>query len=204
VENRRVTEQEWTVVIPLKASTRAKSRLELPPAERRTWARAFATDTVAVAVDCAAVRHVVVVADEDEWGGDLHPRADVLVAAASLNQAIRRAAVPYTGPVAVIPGDLPALRASHLAAALKQAGSRRGAVLADQRGAGTVLLTAPDGDALHPAFGPSSYAAHLLGGAQGLRDGGWPGLRCDVDTVTDLAEALRLGVGPATSAAARR
>ena len=29
--------------------------------------------------------------------------------------------------------------------------------------------------------------------------GDWPGLRCDIDTPEDLAEAQRLGVGRATS-----
>ena len=28
--------------------------------------------------------------------------------------------------------------------------------------------------------------------------GGWPGLRCDIDTPDDLAAALELGVGTAT------
>jgi 2-phospho-L-lactate guanylyltransferase len=199
-----VTEPDWTVVIPLKASTGAKTRLAFPPAERRVWARAFAADTVAAALACPVVARVVVVADEDEWGESLRPGVDVVVVAADLNQAIRHAAGPEVAPVAVIPGDLPALRGAHLAAALRRAGNHAGSVLADRAGAGTVLLTASTGHAIDPAFGPGSYAAHLGRGANELPDGGWPGLRCDVDTVADLTEALRLGVGPATSAAARR
>jgi 2-phospho-L-lactate guanylyltransferase (CobY/MobA/RfbA family) len=45
-----------------------------------------------------------------------------------------------------------------------------------------------------------SAARHRDSGAVELT-GAWPGLRCDIDTPEDLAEARRLGVGPATSAA---
>lgn len=199
-----MTAPKWTVVIPLKASARAKTRLALPPAQRRTWARAFAVDTVAAAVACPLVRRVVVVTDDAEWTLAPPSGATVIVVTAPVNAAIRHAVGDDRSPVAALPGDLPALRASDLQAALATAGSAVPTVLADRAGSGTVLLTAPDGPAMNPAFGRDSYQAHLDGGAVALPDGGWPGLRCDVDTAADLAEALRIGVGAATSAEARR
>jgi 2-phospho-L-lactate guanylyltransferase len=70
--------------------------------------------------------------------------------------------------------------------------------VADAAGTGTTLLTAA-GVPLDPRFGRDSAAAHAGAGAVPL-DGGWPGLRRDVDTPADLAAAVRLGVGTATAA----
>jgi 2-phospho-L-lactate guanylyltransferase len=73
------------------------------------------------------------------------------------------------------------------------------AAVADTGGTGTTMLLAPAGTALDPHFGPGSASAHAASGAH-LLGGGWPGLRGDVDTVTDLGAAVRAGVGPATAA----
>ena len=56
----------WTVVVPVKSLTAAKTRLapEHSPAERAALARAFALDTVDAARTARAVRRVVVVSDE--------------------------------------------------------------------------------------------------------------------------------------------
>jgi 2-phospho-L-lactate guanylyltransferase len=72
----------------------------------------------------------------------------------------------------------------------------------DSAGTGTTLLAAAPGIALAPEYGLSSRATHLRSGAVELP--GAPGLRLDVDTPDDLAEALRLGVGEATATVARR
>ena len=69
----------------------------------------------------------------------------------------------------------------------------------DAAGTGTVLLAAPPGAVLEPCFGAGSAAAHEASGAVPL-NGAWPSLRRDVDTLADLAEAFRLGVGPRTAA----
>jgi 2-phospho-L-lactate guanylyltransferase len=49
-------------------------------------------------------------------------------------------------------------------------------------------------------FGVDSAGRHRDSGAVELV-GTWPGLRCDIDTPDDLAEARTLGVGAATAAA---
>ncbi|GAA2033801.1 2-phospho-L-lactate guanylyltransferase [Agromyces tropicus] len=56
----------WTVVVPVKSLTGAKTRLapELSPAERAELARAFALDTIDAARTARSVRRVVVVSDE--------------------------------------------------------------------------------------------------------------------------------------------
>jgi 2-phospho-L-lactate guanylyltransferase len=196
-----VTWTRWTVVVPVKAPSGAKTRLALTPEARAAYAAAFATDTVAAALAAAAVAEVVVVTDDEALGrtlGDLGAR--VVTRSLPINTAVVEAARLADGPVAALPADLPALTPVTLAAALSQAQTHPRAVVADRAGTGTVLLAALRAADLDPRFGPGSCAAHVSAGSVELVRDAWPGLRCDVDTVADLDEAVRLGVGPATRA----
>jgi 2-phospho-L-lactate guanylyltransferase len=100
--------------------------------------------------------------------------------------------------VAALVGDLPALHPEELSVALAAAAAHPRAHVADALGTGTTLLTALPGHSLRPEFGPGSAARHHSSGAVGLAVG--PGLRLDVDTAADLAAALQVGLGPATTA----
>ncbi|MGW4275381.1 2-phospho-L-lactate guanylyltransferase, partial [Streptomyces seoulensis] len=64
---------QWTLVIPLKPLARAKSRLADTAGDgvRPTLALAFAQDTVAAALACAAVADVAVVTDDALAGREL-------------------------------------------------------------------------------------------------------------------------------------
>jgi len=103
-----------------------------------------------------------------------------------------------TTNILVLQGDLPALKSSELTEALMAAQHSPRSFVADRQGTGTVALFAL-GAALTPRFGPDSAARHRDSGAVELT-GAWPGLRCDIDTPDDLAEARLLGVGTATAA----
>lgn len=191
-------------MIPVKATSSAKSRLAVPTALRPALASAFACDTVAAAVACARVLRVVVVTDDTVLGAGLQALgAEVLRRTLPLNRAVSEAAGRVPGPVAALPADLPALTAHDLSEALATAERHPRTVASDRQGVGTVLLTAASGPELRPAFGPGSFLAHRSGGAVPLDEGSWPRLRCDVDTVADLEEAARLGVGVATDALLR-
>ncbi|MGY1739855.1 MULTISPECIES: 2-phospho-L-lactate guanylyltransferase [unclassified Blastococcus] len=200
---------EWSVVVPAKRLAVAKTRLApLTGAAAELHADlvlALLADTVTAALAAAsggtAVADVVVVTDD--------PRAAAVVTGLGartvpdepdrgLNPALAHGArAARTAAVAALSSDLPALRPAELAAALAAAeGTARGLV-ADAAGTGTTLLTARAGD-LDPRFGAGSAAAHAAGGARPLT-GDWPGLRRDVDTAADLAEAVRLGVGRHTA-----
>jgi 2-phospho-L-lactate guanylyltransferase len=98
--------------------------------------------------------------------------------------------------VAVLLGDLPALRPADLLAALHAAAAHLLAVVPDADGTGTVLLTAREGH-LEPAFGSGSAARHTAAGHQRL-ELDLPHLRTDVDDDASLRAARRLGVGTAT------
>jgi 2-phospho-L-lactate guanylyltransferase len=178
--------QLWTVLIPLKPLGTAKSRLRgaLPGVRHEDLVLSLASSTVAAVRECGLVRRTVVITnvalESVETVPDLH---------GDLNDAIREAARLVTGPVAVIPADLPALRAKELAEALALCEGR--SFVPDAEGTGTVLLAALDG-ALDPHFGPGSALIHERSGAKRLA-GDWPTLRRDVDTAADLAAVEALG-----------
>jgi 2-phospho-L-lactate guanylyltransferase len=193
----------WTVLVPVKELGQAKSRLRgaLPGVPHQDLALALVLDTLSAALACPAVAVVMVVSsDETVAGAARELGAKVLpdTPAAGLNPALAHgAAAAGGGPLAALAGDLPALRASDLAAAL-DAVTVRGYV-PDAAGTGTTLLATPAGVALEPRFGPDSARRHRESGAVELT-GVWPSLRRDVDTAADLAEAARLGLGTRTSA----
>ena len=101
--------------------------------------------------------------------------------------------------VAVLLGDLPALRPEDLTTALASAAVLDRAVVPDAVGTGTVLLTAVGGHLPEPAFGSGSADRHTAAGHVRL-ELDLPRLRTDVDDDASLGVALTLGVGPATRA----
>lgn len=189
------TERPWTVLVPLKRLDRAKSRLALPPALRRAVAEAMVVDVLTAAAPLSRVYLVSVESAADRYGVPVLPDSG-----GGLSAAVAHAAARFDGPVAVLSGDLPAARPAELAAALAVAAKLDTAVLADTFGSGTTLLTARRGCWLRPAYGPDSHLRHVTAGMADLtRRLALPGLRRDVDTVADLREAVRLGVGRAST-----
>ena len=198
--------RSWSVVVPAKRLAVAKTRLRTATStadEHAALVLALLADTVAAALDCAAVGEVVVVTDEPAAADVVRSLGARTVGDApdrGLNPALEHGARAATGTaVAALSSDLPALRPEELGAALRAAGDGRSFV-ADAQGSGTTLLAAV-GTELHPLFGPRSAEAHLASGATPL-SGSWPGLVRDVDTEADLRAALRLGAGARTTALA--
>jgi 2-phospho-L-lactate guanylyltransferase len=190
----------WTIIVALKAMPAAKSRLvpaSTGPRAHAQLVEAIRADTLEVA---ASVGQVLVVLDRP---GTDSGRWPVLVQhEAGLNAAVREGetlvrTLRPDDAVAALVGDLPALTAAELTAALTIAARHPRGFVADVAGTGTTLLTARPGVSLQPAFGPGSAARHAA--IAYCVDAG-AGLRLDVDTAADLAQARELGVGPATRA----
>jgi 2-phospho-L-lactate guanylyltransferase len=190
----------WTVVIPAKALSEAKSRLlpaSVDPTAHRRLVEAIRADTLAAARAADGVVRVLLVTDRPGV-----PQA-LVQTRPGLNGALRDAAEhaarswPHDG-IAALLGDLPALRPDELRAALTAAAGHPRSFVADATGTGTTLLAVTPGTALEPQFGPGSAARHLATAA--FLDAG-PGLRQDVDTAEDLRQAAIVGLGPATAAA---
>ena len=203
------------LLLPIKPLALAKTRLRAAvdgrddPAAHSRLVVALAQDTAAAAAGAALVRRTVVVCSDMRVCRMLAVAGIETVAGepgTGLNSALRygevllRAANPATA-VAAMPADLPALRPGELDCAVGDALATGGrAFCVDAAGTGTTLLVAAPGCALDPRFGPGSAAAHRASGARQLA-GHWPGLRCDVDTAADLAQACQLGLGRFTRAA---
>ena len=207
------TQRAWVAVVPVKRAGIAKSRLTgITVQQRVALARAFPADCVAAALACPVVRAVVVVTDDAVAAERLRGLGAQVIPDepdAGLNPALRHAQAFVRDTyddvaVAVLSGDLPALRPDELATALTRAGGHRRAFLADQAGDGTTLLSAAVGRDLDPRFGAGSARRHQASGAQPLSPDGLDSVRRDVDTPADLRAAVRLGVGPHTGDVLRR
>jgi 2-phospho-L-lactate guanylyltransferase len=196
---------DWHLVVPVKGGATAKSRLHPPVGVgREDLALALATDCLTACCAGMPPARVLVVT------------SDCRVRLAAEGLGARVVADPGTGlnaavaagrdhvladrpgqPVAVLLGDLPALLAADLTAALGAAAAYPLAVVPDAAGDGTVLLTALRGEALTPSFGTGSSSRHVAAGHHRL-ELDLPRLRTDVDDDDALQSVLALGVGPAT------
>jgi 2-phospho-L-lactate guanylyltransferase len=197
----------FTVVMPMKAWDRAKSRLHADPAVRRALAEAFARDTLAAVLASPEVGEVVVVTRGDLVVSYVRGAgARVIQEPAdrpldTLGSAIRHGiawAADHRpdAPLAVVPSDLPALTADALGDLLRAAAAHPFAFVPDANGDGTTILTSRSPGQMHAGYGPGSaerhrgFGAHELAAAEALRQ--------DVDTIDDLVAADRLGLGPHT------
>ena len=193
----------WTAVLPVKELAIAKSRLGATAEARAALALAMARDVAAAAVGCSVVGAVLLVTD-DPLVADKVPadRVEPDVPRAGLSAAVAHGASAalsrwHRSGVVVLAADLPALTSATLADVLSALVDDRG-VVADAAGSGTVLLATRPGTPLAPSYEGPSFLAHRASGAVDLTSVAAAGVRRDVDTVDDLAEALVLGVGPAT------
>ena len=197
------TPSTWRVVVPVKGGPDAKSRLRAPDGvDRLVLARALALDTIAAAAEAVGPERVVVVTSDAEVAAavaQLGARTEP-DPGGGLNAAIQAGldAVPSQRPAAVLLGDVPALRAADLYAALTAGDDVERWFVPDAEGTGTVLLGAREAALLKPRFGSGSAAGHEAGGHVRL-DLALDRLRRDVDDEASLGEALRLGVGPNTA-----
>lgn len=202
--------RQWTVVVPVKSLTLAKSRLAVPANWRRDLALAFALDTVAAICSSPLVVGVLVVTADPDVERCLRGRSVRVVGddGSGLQAAVHggcRAAstrVPAAW-VAVIPADLPSLRGEDvtkcLVAGQKTSG---GAFVPDRDARGTTMLMCAPGQVVRSRYGPSSASQHRALGFRCLDDAPVRA-RHDVDTLQDLRRAAALGVGSQTTVVLR-
>lgn len=196
------------LIIAVKRLSAAKTRLAsaFAPDVREGVVLAMLVDTITAASSVMAVRAITVVTPDAvaaQTVRDLGARVlidptpeghpDPLNNALSAAEAAIRAETPNVG---VLQGDLPALQPRELAEAIARARRNQRSFVSDRHGTGTSALFA-FGVPLAPEFGADSARRHRVSGAIELT-GKWPGLRCDIDTPSDLRAALGLGVGTVT------
>lgn len=204
-------------LVPVKALGLAKSRLAhaLGPDDRATLVLAMLEDTLRAVLATGEIDVTVITADHDVAATSrrcgVRVLADPVATGADdpLNSALRAAAdlvrreQPDTRLIA-LQADLPALRPGELSEALAVASETGFAIVADHTGEGTAAwLHCSPGELSPLLFGPDSARRHIEAGAHPVTTA-VPGLRLDVDTIDDLAGAVRLGVGERTSRALER
>ena len=204
----------WTVVIPVKLLALAKTRLsDLADADREAMALAMAADTVTAAVVCPPVGGVIVVSDDPDvaaggrgrWARASSPTCLALASTEALAAGAEHATASWPGRgLAALTADLPALSAAELAIALTVASGVNQAFVADAAGVGHDLVHREAWGAVPAALRPA-VAASSPGGRRGrARPARHPGLRRDVDTLADLCEAARIGLGRRSASMRRR
>jgi 2-phospho-L-lactate guanylyltransferase len=200
---------QFTAVLPIKSWTHAKSRLHEDPIVRHAFARALLKDTLAAVLDAGiVVRTVVVTPDAGVAEYARFVGAEVVADRTrargdALNDAVARGAdwarkrFPRR-PIAVLPGDLPALTGPDLSGVLRSAAVHDLAFCPDAAGHGTTLVVARTPALLRTAYGPDSARRHRELGAVEMADVP-PGVRRDIDVLGDLAGARDIGLGRNTS-----
>ena len=196
-------------MVPVKMLGEAKTRL-LPPDDpsRPELALAFVDDCLLALIAAPSITRVRVVSD-DERVHRLAARrgAECLTEPAEpgLNAAARHGLAGLPGRVGVVAGDLPCLTADAVDLVCALADAAPFGFMSDAQGTGTTMLFAESAAQCRPAFGHRSRARHRSLGAVDLGLDAGPGDRArlvrarrDVDTTVDLADAVRIGVGPAT------
>lgn len=191
----------WSLIVPIKPAHDGKTRLvTATAASRRALAHAFALDAVHAMLACPYVGRLVIVGSLP--GAPTDPRLEILEDPGTGLNPAAQAGLDLVGPsdpAAVVVADLPALRPEELSRALMAAADHERSIICDADGIGTTTYLSRRREDARPAFGVRSRSVHVAAGAVDLRDLLVPGLRCDVDTETDLWNARRLGVGDRTA-----
>lgn len=219
---------EWTIIVPVKALERAKSRLAptLSPENRRALVVAMATDVITVCRDTPGVSRVRIIGSDpeiariaDEVGVEFvvdptgRPTRTIKSPAPvraetedSLNTALTWAMAGVRGPVGVVAADLPELE-SHLFSEILESATRHlHSIVTDHRGRGTTMAFWTGSTSRTSLFGPDSADRYRrLGGAEviGVDGAGWGEAARDVDIPEDVADLAGRRVGPTTGRALR-
>jgi len=204
------------VVIAARGGPGCKTRCAgvLGPEDREALTAAMLEDMLAAIADCAEVSGIWVVtptpglailAEADEARVVRQTRPVGLNAAFALAVAEVRERAPYEA-VLLLPGDLPGLRSSDLAAAALLARAHE-VVLAPALDGGTGLLGLRAGVRFAPAFGAMSFARHAAAASRGrlsLATLVATSLGQDVDRPEDLIGVVEQGLGARTCALLRQ
>jgi 2-phospho-L-lactate guanylyltransferase len=203
-----VQETTWVAVVPVKSPERGKSRLGPDLEEwRAELAAAFAADTLSALLGATRVSLVVVVGGQGLPASLLdHARVRTLPDPGSLNAAANdgidwtRRHHPGSG-ILILAADLPAATGAAVDRLLEATTPARGLwVLPDLESIGSTGLLIGSGSVIAPDFGAASLSRHRAAGALPVTVRAIEGLRRDVDTADQLAEATSIGVGQRTQA----
>jgi 2-phospho-L-lactate/phosphoenolpyruvate guanylyltransferase len=196
----------WTAIIPIRSFTEGKTRLRIPQAKTSSLIQAFADDVIHACSTCPEISRTVVVTPDPKVLALAQDRGCEILheeGATGINEAIDVARTNIEGPVIAILGDIPSLTGEILTMVLQEARAYRTSFVADAAGVGSTMWCVQPPSSATSHFGHHSRAEHRSHGAVELGSGNaspaWARARRDVDTDIDLWDAIRLGLGPASS-----
>ena len=161
---------EWTVILPVKTLSTAKSRMSAAGGgPSASLAMAFFQDTLTAVSDCLLVSHAIIATADRVIGGLASAQGCLVVddtGHPGINQAARWAATAAepASRIAILVSDLPCLTAESLQAVLTCARVHERSFLADAAGTGTTMWFAGAGDPPRVMLRPI-----LQAGTQGRR-----------------------------------
>ena len=192
-------EVTWHALVPAKGLHNSKSRLG-----RNDLAGPFLADTVAALIGSAHVAHLTVITANmevaslvEDLGGAVIMEESSTGLLNALDLGLKN--VSAGNGVVIALGDLPCLRTRDVDLFLEQAAHHDSSFTCDSEGTGSTMWARLPGSNARPRFGVRSRADHRLHGAVEIQCSA--AAHRDVDTSTDLWDAVRIGVGPHTSLA---
>lgn len=186
------------LILPVKHLTQAKSRLALPPQERRRTALRLLRHTLAVATSTSAISTVIVVTDDEVVIGESRAQGALVVSEHGGQGLVRAATIgrrasrqfPQHDAVGVMVGDLPQVATADLIEVFAEYEVHgRPMFVADRAGTGTTMIIHPRHSSPPILFGPDSAYRHRTAGYRAATRA-VPGLRADLDTVEDLERMI--------------
>ena len=196
----------WTAIIPIRSFTQGKTRLRTPQARTPSLIQAFADDVIHACSTCPEISRTVVVSPDPQVLALAQNRGCGILeeqGATGINEAITLARTNIEGPVIAVLGDTPCITGEILTMVLEEAHDQSTSFVADAAGVGSTMWCVQPPSAATSHFGHHSRAEHRAHGAIELGTSeaspAWARARRDVDTDIDLWDAIRLGLGPASS-----
>jgi 2-phospho-L-lactate guanylyltransferase len=192
----------WHALIPAKALHNSKSRLD-----RNDLTGPFLADTASALIGSTHVAQLTVITADMEVASlveNLGGKAIMEVNSTGLLDALDLGleSIANVSPdvgILIALGDLPCLRTQDVDQFLEQAAHHDSSFTSDAEGTGSTMWARLPGSSAKPRFGIRSRAAHRMHGAVEIQCSA--GAHRDVDTSTDLWDAIRIGVGTHTSQA---
>lgn len=202
---------KWDIIIPLRGGGNgSKSRLVGKEASRglgSAIAFAFANDVVDIVKKHPSVANAIILTGHKATANVFRER-DINTVLDSEHENLNASIIALSKKLrvnnpehfqGVLVADLPSLSSEDFSTLLNLAASNPRSVLSDQDQKGTCFISCNSSSTLEACFGVNSFKRHVETGCIPLKPVFTKGLWADVDTASDLQNALRLGVGVHTA-----
>ncbi len=190
----------WHAIVPAKRLKDAKTRLG-----REDLVLPFLTDVINAVKDSTLIATITVVSADPticrsalQLGCQVVKEIQSEGLLAAIDLGIGHLDATDRENLVVVLGDLPCLMPAHLDLFVNQGKAHESAFLSDAEGTGSTMWMRTRSVAPTPQFGLRSRAKHRQAGAHEVAHEDLVGAQRDVDTLVNLWDAERIGVGRAT------